>query len=230
MRSGDTPKTSTQTIVVFPAQTQYISSSWDASTPLSATFDATTTDHYYDLFLNNATKITVSAFTVAAGLDVGIQVYKDDASLAAVGPFVDQFGAGLRERGAYTSSGGFGNLIFRVNKYSGTGSYKVSRMDNSSSGLPLSGFSPSCTGGTGIFTNRCVEYLDGNPGSNAACVFLQGTGSTYSSSSCSSTNRIARCYSNPIVEDSRGIVSFYSPHDTTATANAACGSDILTTP
>lgn len=230
---GENLSSPTGKVAVFPHKSQIIQTPpyiIGIASPSTYTIDANTEKIFIkDTALSGENKWTFSAFGVSSGLDVNLALVQDTStSFSIVSNVVkNDNGAGGHERVAYTGSGTFSNIYLRVGKVSGTGTFKAAGMSNLYT--PFYIVKPSCAGGTGIFANRCVDYLDGDPGSTPTCIALQGTGSTYSSFSCTSTNRIARCFSNPLLTDTRAVVSFYSSSDTTATASSACGSDILLT-
>lgn len=221
----------TTKITIFPYKSKVVSSLVGASSLTTYTMDADTEKFFIEYYLlSSTTKLTISVFAVQNTLDVNMGLVRDQTTTySQVGSTENAAGLGQYEFSAYNLSLGTGLTVYqRVGKVSGTGTFKAAAMSNSS--LPIHSFRPSCTGGAGFYASRCVDYLDGDPGSNAVCISLQGSGSTYSSFPCSSANRIARCYLNPLLQDSRAVMSFYNPSDTTSTASSTCGSDILKTP
>lgn len=220
-------------LTIFPYKSKVESSSMGAVNLTTYNMNADTEKFFIGYSITSiTTKLTFSAFAIQDTLDVDLLlVQENSSSYSGIGSTEDANGPGNYEFASYTASGGgflMNSVYLRIGKVSGTGTFKAAGMSNGI--VPPFYLKPSCNGGTGGFANRCVDYLDGDPGNNTGCVALQGTGSTYSSLSCTSTSRIARCFANPLLNDKRAVISFYTPADTTSSAATACGSDILLTP
>lgn len=231
---GLLPRSSTSandSIIVFPANSLLSSGNSVTSAPAAISLNGTNTQAFISYFLfNNTTKFTASAYQVSGGLNPSLALIRQ-SDLTIVGSTINSNGADNFEFASYTSTiGSFGLTVYlRVASVDGTtGSFKPSVFSNGSFGVPFF-TSISCSGGTGIFANRCVNYpteYSGRPASSANCVAIQGTGSIYSASSCTATNRIRRCYANPLNNNGRVVLDFYSPSDTTSTADTLCAGDI----
>lgn len=226
----------TGTILIFPHKSQVILPPpylIGAGTSLTAyTMDASTERFFFrDVAISTENKWTFSAFALTDSLDVNLALVSQSSSSVSIvsNVIVNDRGANTAERAAYSGSGSFSTVYLRVGKVAGTGTFKAAGMSNMYT--PNHSLRPSCNGGTGNYANRCVDYLDANPTNSTTCAALQGAGSVYSMSGCTSTNRVARCFANPGFNDSRAVISFYSTAgDTTTSAGTACGSDILITP
>ncbi len=224
LATGETSKTSFSSFVLFPTGSILGSS----LTSTSSVTSLATADYAFfpvSSFGTN-TRLTLSGFTVTGGLNIALVLF-NGTTFATIGSEVNANGSNQFEFGSYLVTGSQTNYL-RIRKVSGSGTFIASRMV--SNFPPSVSFStPSCNGGTSAFANRCVDYLDANPGNSTVCATLQGTGSVYSASQCSNTSRIARCFGNPLFQDSRAVINFYSP-ETTGTASTVCGGDVLTTP
>lgn len=214
-------------VTILPNDSAYTSTSWGTVSG-SQTLDDTTTLRFYGLFVSSgASKFTVSSSQVASGLDVALLAFRADDG-TPIGSETNVNSANNFESNSYTSSGGFlGTSIYvRIRRVGSTqGTFSFHGVQNFLI-FPPSGV--SCSGGVSIFANRCLTYPSdflNRPTNNSGCVALQGTGSVYSASSCTSVNRVGQCFANPISNNGRAIMSFYSP-ETTSNVTSVCGTDV----
>ncbi|MCB1177257.1 MAG: hypothetical protein KDK36_06735, partial [Leptospiraceae bacterium] len=224
--NGENSKSSYSYITVYPYKS--LVKTLTMGSTVSDSFTSDVNQIFYEFgMLSGTTKFTLSTFKISGGLDLAITAYQyNNSSYSIVGSEINSNSTNSSESSSYTLSGGplYYTGTLRVRKVSGTtGNFTVSGMGNKSYYVPFTSSKPSCIGGTGNFANRCVTYLDGDPLNSATCVALQGAGSTYSSSPCSSTNVIRKCYVNPFLEDTRGVVYFYSGTGDVTSADNVCG-------
>lgn len=185
---------------------------------------------YYEVDVVNGVNFVMSAYNVAGGLDVAVNVHTLNGSLTEV----NARGSNNYERAGIDVTKSQKSWIEVRKNGASEGTFTflaINKNITSSSSIAEGG--GSCTGGTNAaIVNRCIDFdsnYTGKPASTADCVTLWGTGSVYAAS-CSTTNRIARCHANPASNNGRLTINYYSTSDTTTSANTACNGDILTTP
>ncbi len=231
--------TTTSSIIVFPTNSLLRTSTTGTLSPTSLTLTATNTQAFIRYFIAlGSTKLTASAYQVTGGLNPDLGLIQQSNLTLISNITKNDNGADMFEFASYNLSlVASTSFYIRVRSVGGTvGTFKPAIFTNRNGNIDLP--NPfgvvSCTGGTGNFINsRCVTYSTTDfsvpATNNADCSALQGMGSTWANSACTSTNRVARCFANPLFNRGYGIINFYTP-ETTGTADTLCGGDILTTP
>jgi hypothetical protein len=219
------------TVIVFPANSLSVAGTRADFSPAAISLTATNTQAFIKYGLSaGITKFTTSAYQVTGGLNVSLALVQISPSISIVSnSTINANGVDAFEFNSYGATiPSFTTYYLRIASVAGTvGSFKPNLFSDAG-GVPLILFGVSCNGGTGNFLNRCTTYstdFSPTPGSNANCIALQGAGSTFSAGACTSTNRVRRCYSNPLFNNGYGVISFYTP-ETVGTADAVCGADI----
>ncbi|TGN10388.1 hypothetical protein [Leptospira ilyithenensis] len=222
----ETGSPSPKSVLILPSDSGYMSTS-SGTVYQNQILNDTTPLQFYSFYIYSTTsKFTLSAHHVSSGLDVALLAMRADGT--TIGPDVNANSTNNYEFGSYTASGGIlgSNLLVRVRRIGTTqGTFSFHALQN---GLVLTPLGTSCSGGTGVFANRCVTYPSDHlnrPTNSSTCAAFQGTGSTFSASVCNSTNLTGKCFANPLTNNGRAVISFYSP-ETTSDVNTTCSGDI----
>jgi hypothetical protein len=226
---------SSSSMIVLPANSLLNSISIGSSSGTSLTLSSTNTQSFYSFSAClSLTKLTIGVYQVSGGLDPIINLYNISSSISAAGSDINTNGPNNLEFASYTFSGSgscYTGLARVARNGSTTGTAKIGLIGGANTFYMPTFSGPSCTGGTGIYANRCADYNSDHlnpPTSSANCITLQGAGSTYSASTCSSSNRVGRCNLNPLSNDGRIILGFYSTAgDSASSAETACSGDIF---
>ncbi|MDX1957739.1 MAG: hypothetical protein SFU98_04150 [Leptospiraceae bacterium] len=222
-------------IFVFPKDSVIVPYTFNSGSLTNQTLSLSSPIRYFEFTPATSSNIIASAYALLNSMtNISISLYRFGYSSLTANLNTPPAGARY-ESLIHTSSSESQVHWVRVNLLtsdSPTFSFNVSNRD-----VALN-YSGSCSGGAnthvGALTHAdiCIDYETNYlsvPTNNAGCVSIQGTGSTFSSSSCTSVSRQTYCICLPSNNEGLRKVNYYSPTYTstidTININSLCRGD-----